>query len=49
LEQVLAEAPPSIRVDADDRLFRAIERCQLHRPQRSFLYTGARKLRDWLS
>jgi len=49
LEQVLAEARPPIHVDADDRLFRAIERCKLHRPQRSFLYTGARKLRDWLS
>jgi len=49
LEQVLREVSPPIHIDADNRVFRAIERCKLQRSrQRSFLHRHARKVWDSL-
>ena len=49
LAQVLAETPPRITFDIDDRVRRAIERCKVHRPRRhSFLFRHARKFAERL-
>jgi hypothetical protein len=50
LEQVLSRADPPSLVDADDRVFRALQACELYRwPQQSFLQRQVRRFSDWLS
>ena len=49
LEQLLGDVSPPNQIDVDDRVLRAIERCNVYRPrQQSFLYRHARKVSDWL-
>jgi hypothetical protein len=49
LEHVLARARPAALVDADDRVLRALQTCEVHRPrQPSFLRRQVRRLSGWL-
>jgi len=50
LEQVLRRPGPPSLVDADDRVFRALQACELYRsPQLSFLQRQVRRFSDLLS